>query len=38
VHLKHLSRDCQQLLQNADKIIEINVLEDPSYKVAVDRF
>ncbi len=38
VHFKHLSRDCQQLLQNTDKIIEINVLEDPSYKVAVDRF
>lgn len=37
VHLKHLSRDCQQLLQNADKIIEVNVLEDPSYKVAVDK-
>ena len=37
VHLKHLSRDCRRLLNNADDIIEINVLEDPTYKVAVDR-
>jgi SulP family sulfate permease len=37
VHLRHLSRDCQQLLKDADKIIDVNVLEDPSYKVVVDR-
>jgi SulP family sulfate permease len=37
VHLKHLSRDCRRLLQNADEIIDVNVLEDPTYKVAVDR-
>lgn len=37
VHLRHLSRDCQKLLQNADKIIDVNVLEDPSYKVVVDK-
>jgi len=37
VHLKHLSRDCRRLLNNADDIIEINVLEDPTYKVAVDK-
>ncbi|WP_318310756.1 SulP family inorganic anion transporter [Flagellimonas crocea] len=36
VHLKHLSRDCRRLLANADDIIEVNVLEDPTYKVAVD--
>jgi SulP family sulfate permease len=38
VHLRHLSSDCQNLLQNADKIIDVNVMEDPSYKVVVDRF
>lgn len=38
VHLRHLSADCQRLLQNADKIIDVNVLEDPNYKVAVDKF
>ncbi len=37
VHLHHLSRDCRRLLTNADKIIEVNVLEDPTYKVVVDK-
>lgn len=37
VHLKHLSADCKQLLKNAEDIIEVNVLEDPTYRVAVDK-
>ncbi|MFS4415817.1 SulP family inorganic anion transporter [Maribacter sp. 2307ULW6-5] len=37
VHLRHLSKDCIRLLKNADKIIDVNVLEDPTYKVVVDR-
>ena len=37
VHLKHLSKDCQRLLKNADKIIEVNVLEDPTYKLPLDK-
>jgi SulP family sulfate permease len=36
LHLKHLSPDCKKLLQNAEEIIDVNVLEDPTYKVAVD--
>ncbi len=36
VHLKHLSQDCRQLLQNAEEIIDVNVLEDPTYKLVVD--
>lgn len=36
VHLKHLSPDCKKLLSNAEEIIEVNVLEDPTYKLAVD--
>ena len=36
VHLKHLSPDCRTLLKNAEEIIEVNVLEDPTYKVMVD--
>ncbi len=36
VQLRHLSRDCQKLLKDADKIIDVNVLEDPNYKVLVD--
>ncbi len=37
IHLKHLSPDCKQLLQNAEQIIDINVMEDPNYKVAVNK-
>lgn len=33
VHLKHLSPDCIRLLKNADDLIEVNILEDPSYSV-----
>jgi len=36
IHLRHLSPDCQKLLKNADKIIEVNVLEDPTYHVVSD--
>ena len=36
LHLRHLSRDCRQLLKNADEIIEVNIMEDPTYKVAVN--
>ena len=36
VHLKHLSPDCLVLLKNAEKIIDVNILEDPTYKVAVE--
>lgn len=37
VHLRHLSDDCRRLLKNADAIIEVNILEDPDYKVAADK-
>ncbi len=36
IHLKHLSPDCRKLLKNAEEIIEVNILEDPTYKVVVD--
>ncbi|MEL6591628.1 MAG: SulP family inorganic anion transporter, partial [Bacteroidota bacterium] len=36
VHLKHLSPDCRKLLANAEAIIDVNVLEDPNYKLVVD--
>lgn len=36
LRLKHLSQDCLQLLKNADKLVEVNILEDPTYKVAED--
>ncbi len=37
LHLKHLSQDCITLLQNADKVIDVNVMEDPTYRVVVDK-
>ena len=37
VHLKHLSADCLKLLKNADKLIDVNVMEDPTYKVMTDK-
>lgn len=37
LHLKHLSKDCLALLQNADEIIEVNIMEDPTYKVLLDK-
>lgn len=33
VHLRHLSNDCITLLKNAEAIIDVNILEDPSYNV-----
>lgn len=37
LHLRHLSDDCRLLLKNADEIIDVNVMEDPYYRVAVDK-
>ncbi|NRA50915.1 MAG: SulP family inorganic anion transporter, partial [Phaeodactylibacter sp.] len=36
VHLHHLSPDCRKLLKNAEEIIDVNVAEDPTYKLVVD--
>jgi sulfate permease, SulP family len=36
VHLKHLSPDCRRLLANAEAIIDVNIVEDPTYKLVVD--
>ncbi|MEJ5993121.1 SulP family inorganic anion transporter [Pedobacter sp. Du54] len=36
LHLKHLSNDCRLLLKNAEEVIEVNILEDPNYRVAVE--
>ncbi len=36
LHLKHLSADCRQLLHHANDIIDVNIYEDPSYKVLTD--
>ena len=36
--LKHLSEDCRMLLKNAADVIEVNILEDPTYRVPSDQF
>ncbi|MBA4298915.1 MAG: sodium-independent anion transporter [Cyclobacterium sp.] len=36
VHLRHLSPDCKKLLAKADEIIDINIIEDPTYKLVID--
>ncbi|HKZ68003.1 MAG TPA: SulP family inorganic anion transporter [Chitinophagaceae bacterium] len=37
LQLRHLSDDCKLLLRNANDIIDVNVLEDPHYKVVIDK-
>jgi len=36
LRLKHLSPECRALLKNAGSMIEVNVMEDPRYRVAID--
>lgn len=36
VRLRHVSEDCRILLSKAGAIIDVNVMEDPTYKVAAD--
>ena len=36
VHLRHLSADCILLLKNAEAIIDVNIMEDPTYKLVID--
>lgn len=36
LHLRHLSNDCRLLLKNAEDVIEVNIIEDPNYRVATE--
>ncbi len=36
LHLRHLSPECRELLHKAGDLVEVNVLEDPRYHVAVN--
>lgn len=38
IHLRHLSKDCTRLINKAQEICEINVLEDPDYFIAIDNY
>jgi SulP family sulfate permease len=33
LHLRHLSKDCRMLLKNAAAVIDVNIDEDPTYRV-----
>ena len=37
LHLKHLSEDCIKMLKNAEAVIEVNIQEDPTYKVMPEK-
>jgi SulP family sulfate permease len=37
LHLRHLSPDCREVLDKARDMIEVNLLEDPHYRVADDK-
>jgi len=36
LHLRHLSEDCRVLLKNAGSMVEVNIIDDPQYRVAED--
>ena len=36
LHLRHLSPDCRVLLEKAGDLVEVSIIEDPKYGVAVD--
>ncbi|AZA82292.1 sodium-independent anion transporter [Chryseobacterium lactis] len=37
VYLRHLSEDCRKMLKTAEAVIEVNIQEDPTYKVMPER-
>ncbi|MFT4653720.1 MAG: SulP family sulfate permease [Kangiellaceae bacterium] len=37
LHIRHISPECRMLLRKANRYVEINVNEDPRYKVANDQ-
>ncbi len=36
LHIRHLSPECRSLLKKAGNLVEVNMMEDPTYKVATD--
>lgn len=37
LHLKHLSEDCRKMLKSAEAVIEVNIQDDPTYKVMPEK-
>lgn len=38
ISLQHLSPDCRKLIHKADKLIQVDIIEDPEYIVAAGGF
>lgn len=36
IKLQHLSKDCKKRIYKADKIIDVDIIEDPKYNIAID--
>ncbi len=37
LHLRHVSEECRQLLTKAGDLVEVNVISDPRYRIAIDQ-
>ncbi|WP_140938549.1 SulP family inorganic anion transporter [Sphingobacterium lumbrici] len=37
IHLRYLSQDCRLLLKNAEAVIDVNIIDDPTYKVMTNK-
>ncbi len=37
LHLRHLSPECRILMKKAGDLVEVNVIEDPNYRIADDK-
>ncbi|MBN4061355.1 MAG: sodium-independent anion transporter [Proteobacteria bacterium] len=37
LHLRHLSKECRLLLEKAGDLVEVNIQEDPNYRIADDK-
>jgi SulP family sulfate permease len=35
--LRHLSEDCRKMLKNAEAVVEVNIQDDPTYKVMPEK-
>ena len=36
LHLKHLSQECYQFIIDSKEFLEVNIIEDPKYHVALN--
>ncbi|MBF8982346.1 SulP family inorganic anion transporter [Lutibacter sp. B2] len=36
IHLRHLSKECCEVIKDSKEIVEVNIIEDPEYHIALD--